>query len=218
MHPTPVRHTLRVAGVIALAVVPLVAAACSSDDSSSTTTTTAKASTTTTPAKATGTTVRFDKSVQTKLKEVGCYSGNVDGIMGPETDAAIVAFQTAAGLSPDGELGPETDAKLTADAAAGTKVCGSTTSTTTPKTTTTTGGSGPACTATAISAALPAGEKVTSYVCIDGYAAGGWTNGQADGAYILQAESGKWVEPGQDPCGSASAGLPPQILQDGCAS
>jgi peptidoglycan hydrolase-like protein with peptidoglycan-binding domain len=204
--------------VLALAVVlPLVAGACSSDDSSSTTTT-AKETTTTT--KATGATVRFDKSVQTKLKEVGCYSGNVDGILGPETDAAIVAFQKDSGLSPDGELGPETDTKLTKDAAAGTKVCGSSSSstTTTPKTTTTTGGSGAPCTATALTTALPSGEQVTGYTCADGWAAVSWTNGQIDGAVILKADAGKWTKPSQDPCGSASAGVPPEILKDGCVS
>jgi hypothetical protein len=205
--------------VLALAVVlPLVAGACSSDDSSSTTTTTKK--TTTTAAQSTSATVRFDKSVQTKLKDVGCYSGNVDGILGPETDAAILAFQKASGLDPDGELGPETDAKLTKDAAAGTKVCGSSSSstTTTPKTTTTTGGSGAPCTATALTSALPSGEQVTGYTCADGWAAVTWTNGQIDGAVILKADAGKWIKPDQDPCGSASAGVPPQILKDGCVS
>ncbi len=216
----PTHRSFRTLAVITLATCAVVLGACSSDDDSSSTTTTEKAESTTTAAKESAATVRFDKSIQTKLEQVGCYKGAVDGVFGPETDAAIVEFQKAAGLSPDGELGPETDAQLTKDAAAGTKVCGGTTTTTAKGSTTTTtaGGSGAPCTATAISAALPSGEKVTSYVCSDGWAAGAWTNGQADGAFILQAEGGKWVKPAQDPCGSASAGLPPEILNDGCVS
>ena len=217
--PSP--RAFRTLAVIALATCAVVLGACSSDDDSSSTTTTEKAETTTTADSAKKeATVRFDKSIQTKLEEVGCYKGAVDGEIGPETDAAIVEFQKAAGLTPDGELGPKTEAQLTKDAAAGTKVCGGTTTTTAKGSTTTTTAAalGAPCTATAITAALPSGEKVTTYVCSEGWAAGAWTNGQADGAFILQAEGGKWVKPAQDPCGSASAGLPPEILQDGCVS
>ncbi len=49
-----------------------------------------------------------------------------------------------------------------------------------------------------------------------GRAAGSVADTQAK--FILQAEGGKWVEMTQDPCGTASAGLPPVILQDGCES
>ena len=57
-------------------------------------------------------TVAFDKQIQEELNAVGCHSGAVDGIMGPETDAALVRFQEAEGLEVDGELGPETEAAL----------------------------------------------------------------------------------------------------------
>jgi hypothetical protein len=211
---------LRAAAAVLLATLAVLAVSCSSDDDSgSDTTTTEKKEETTTTSATNAATVRFDKAIQSELAAVGCYRGAVDGIMGPETDAAIVEFQGAAGLTVDGELGPETESKLKEDAAAGKKVCEANASTTTkPATTTTASPAGPACTATAINAALESGQKATSFVCADGWAAGGWTNGQADGAFILQAESGKWVTPAQDPCGSASAGLPPVILQDGCAS
>lgn len=203
--------------LVVVAAGALLVGACSSDDSASTTT--AKQTTTTAGSAETAATVRFDKGIQTKLQQVGCYTGAVDGVLGPETDAAILEFQKASGLAADGELGPKTETQLSKDAAAGTKVCGATPSTTAKGSTTTTpNGSEAPCTATAITASLESGQTPTSYVCADGWAAGGWTNGQADGAFILKSESGKWAKPAQDPCGSASAGLPPVILEDGCAS
>lgn len=210
-------RTTRAAVAALLATVALFAVACSSDDDSgSDTTTTEKSETTTTAKRKSATTVRFDKEEQSELAAVGCYKGAIDGIMGPATDAAILEFQKAAGLTPDGELGPQTEAKLKEDAAAGKKVCEATTTTTSA--TTTTAASGVQCTAAALTTALGSGEKVTGFVCADGWAAGSWTNGQIDGAFILQAEGSKWVKPAQDPCGSASAGLPPVILEDGCVS
>ena len=74
------------------------------------------------------------------------------------------------------------------------------------------GGTAP-CTATAISAALD-GESLASYVCSEGYAAGSVADTEAK--FILQSEDGTWVKMTTDPCGSASAGLPPVILEDGC--
>src|SRR5262245_40233077 len=109
--------------IVAVAASLLILGACSSDKeddgSSSTTQTTAKSSTD-------AETVKFDKSIQQQLKDVGCYSGAVDGILGPETDAAIVAFQTAAGLTADGQLGPETESALKSDASAKKQVCDTT--------------------------------------------------------------------------------------------
>lgn len=197
-------------------LVALAAAACTKDDDSSTTTT--SKTTTTTASASNATTVRFDKTVQADLKAVGCYAGADDGILGPETDAAILAFQRAAGLTPDGELGPETSKALEDDASSGKKVCDATTTTTTTggaTTTTPSGGTAP-CTATALAKGLPAeGEKITSYVCADGWAAGSVSGGTK---FVLQSQKGQWYAPSQDPCGSASAGLPPVILQDGCGS
>jgi hypothetical protein len=211
---TPKSHRSRVLVCSLAVIVALGAAACSKDDDSSTTTT---STTTTTEATSNATTVRFDKTVQADLKTVGCYAGADDGILGPETDAAILAFQRAAGLTPDGELGPETSKALEDDASSGKKVCDATTTTTTgaPTTTTPSGGTAP-CTATALAKGLPAeGEKITSYVCADGWAAGSVSGGTK---FVLQSQKGQWYAPSQDPCDSASAGLPPVILQDGCGS
>ena len=222
MKHTTVRSRL-VLGAALVVLAGGALAGCSSDGDKDTATTssTAAASSSTTSAAASAATVKFDKTIQEQLKKVGCYSGNVDGIMGAETDAAIVAFQTASGLTTDGELGPDTDAALKKAAEAGETVCGSSTATTAQpsgSTTTTAAPSTAPCTATAINAALPSGETATSYICSEGYAAGGQSNGTVDGTFIFQSEGTSWAAMGQDPCGSASAGIPPAILEAGCAS
>ena len=53
----------------------------------------------------TGSSVR---ALQTKLKELGYYTGTVDGDYGDGTTAAVVAFQNANGLTADGIAGKAT--------------------------------------------------------------------------------------------------------------
>lgn len=53
----------------------------------------------------TGSTVR---EVQTRLRNWGYYKGNVDGIFGPKTRAAVVWFQRNNGLTQDGIVGAAT--------------------------------------------------------------------------------------------------------------
>ncbi|MDP3183258.1 MAG: peptidoglycan-binding domain-containing protein [Desulfobaccales bacterium] len=48
------------------------------------------------------------RRVQEKLKEQGFDPQGADGIYGPKTFAAVLAFQRARGLLPDGEVGPQT--------------------------------------------------------------------------------------------------------------
>jgi len=211
MHHVSRRRRLVLIGAV-LAASALLVAACSSSkkDSDSASTTTAGSATN-------AQTVKFDKTIQQQLADVGCYSGAIDGILGPETDAAILAFQEAAGLSADGELGPETQSALASDATAKKKVCETTSTTGKTTTTTASGGSAP-CTATAIQTALPSGVKITAYVCSDGYA--GVTGTQSSAAYhsVLQANGATWKDLGEEPCGSASAGIAPQVLEVGCAT
>ena len=52
------------------------------------------------------------KAVQKALKENGYPVGDVDGIYGPQTEAAVLDFQADKGLVPDGEVGPDTEAAL----------------------------------------------------------------------------------------------------------
>jgi len=52
--------------------------------------------------------VSFDETTQAELAAASCYSGPRDPVVGPGTDAAVVAFQQARGLTVDGEPGPET--------------------------------------------------------------------------------------------------------------
>jgi peptidoglycan hydrolase-like protein with peptidoglycan-binding domain len=205
---------VRVAGVVMAA--GLLLAACGDDDADTATTTTTAESTTSSTA-TDADTVRFDKEIQTQLKDVGCYTGEIDGEIGPETDAAIVAFQQAEGLEVDGELGPETEAALTAAAKDGRTVCTASSGTTVAPTTTTTPSTAP-CTATALAAALPSGAKIENYVCSAGYAgvAGTEPPGSTAFASVMEAEGATWKSLGDEPCGAASAGISPQVLEVGC--
>lgn len=58
------------------------------------------------------TTVANTTEVQKRLKKWGYYTGNVDGINGPKTIAAVKAFQKKYGLTQDGIVGPLTAAKM----------------------------------------------------------------------------------------------------------
>ncbi len=51
-------------------------------------------------------------AIQQELKDRGLYSGNVDGIYGSQTEAAVKRFQKQQGLSVDGIAGPQTLKKL----------------------------------------------------------------------------------------------------------
>jgi peptidoglycan hydrolase-like protein with peptidoglycan-binding domain len=55
------------------------------------------------------------KQAQTKLHDNGFYSGPIDGVIGPETRSAVMAFQTKAGIPPNGELNAETVSSLNAN-------------------------------------------------------------------------------------------------------
>lgn len=53
-----------------------------------------------------------NRTVQTKLKRWGYYTGSVDGIYGPKTKSAVKYFQRKNGLAVDGIVGPKTAAAL----------------------------------------------------------------------------------------------------------
>ena len=58
------------------------------------------------------TTTAENRTIQTKLKRWGYYFGNVDGIYGSQTKAAVRKFQQKNGLAVDGIVGPKTAAAL----------------------------------------------------------------------------------------------------------
>ncbi|PWA11079.1 N-acetylmuramoyl-L-alanine amidase [Pueribacillus theae] len=53
------------------------------------------------------------KSYQNRLKKMGYNPGKVDGIFGPNTEAALRLFQLDAGISVDGIIGPDTKKAFT---------------------------------------------------------------------------------------------------------
>jgi len=48
------------------------------------------------------------RQIQEKLESLGFDPGGADGVFGPHTLAAVMAFQKGRGLVPDGEVGPQT--------------------------------------------------------------------------------------------------------------
>ena len=54
------------------------------------------------------------KTLQTNLKTLGYYSGSIDGSFGPVTRNAVLAFQRACSIIVDGIVGPQTRAALEA--------------------------------------------------------------------------------------------------------
>ena len=57
------------------------------------------------------------RALQKRLKELGYYTGSVDGDFGAGTEAAVRAFQKANGLTADGKAGKQTIAKLNSSSA-----------------------------------------------------------------------------------------------------
>lgn len=52
------------------------------------------------------------RELQAQLNALGFFAGATDGIFGPQTEAAVAAFQEVRGLLVDGEFGPETQKAL----------------------------------------------------------------------------------------------------------
>lgn len=70
-----------------------------------------------------GSTGTVVKTIQTKLKNWGYYTGSVDGIFGSKTTAAVKYFQKKNGLTADGIVGSKTAAAM------GIKLAGTSSST-----------------------------------------------------------------------------------------
>ncbi|GAB4374416.1 MAG: hypothetical protein Kow00121_18770 [Elainellaceae cyanobacterium] len=50
--------------------------------------------------------------LQLRLKELGFYQGEITGVYGPETEAAVTTFQQSRGLVADGIVGPQVNSAL----------------------------------------------------------------------------------------------------------
>ena len=48
------------------------------------------------------------RQIQKKLKQLGYYKGNIDGLYGSDTKKAVISFQKNCGLTADGIAGPKT--------------------------------------------------------------------------------------------------------------
>lgn len=68
-----------------------------------------------------GTSGDLVRQTQQRLKDLGYYTGTVDGIFGSRTYEAILAFQEATGLTPDGIAGDATLSALGISGGGGTR-------------------------------------------------------------------------------------------------
>ena len=102
------------------------------------------------------------RALQKALADVGCYTGPVDGVYGPVTDAAIRSFQQAKGLTVDGVVGPQTLAALQEAQAAGKPVCTTATTTPAPATTSATGTSAPSTSASTSTSTTTTGASTST--------------------------------------------------------
>ena len=138
---------IRPAFLTSCGVLAIVMSSCSSGSSPSSSTTTTQTATTTTSGSALS--AAAIRTLQAALSKVGCYTGEVDGVGGPLTTAAVRSFQAAEGLAVDGVYGSSTKSRLATAVAAGTRVCASSTTTTSSAVTTTTAASAAPAAATA---------------------------------------------------------------------
>ena len=157
------------------------------------------------------------KTLQTDLTTVRCFSGNIDGVIGPITRAGIAAFQKADGLPVDSEYGPATRAKLLAASTTRKTVCTVTPATTTTTTSTT----APPCTSEAIQAALPSETTITDFGCEGEWAWAGVDVDPGQDGYeatdLLKAQGTAWqvVDRATD-CDPSV--VPPAIYNPGCTT
>ena len=73
------------------------------------------------------------KNLQQRLKDLGYYTGSVDGDFGAATEAAVEEFQKANGLTVDGKAGTNTLKKLNSDTAISKKAYTASQATATPR-------------------------------------------------------------------------------------
>jgi peptidoglycan hydrolase-like protein with peptidoglycan-binding domain len=173
--------------------------------------------------------------LQNQLNALNCRAGPFDGKLGPQTLAAIKAFQAVAGLTVDGIVGPKTANALAVAAAAGHPTCPNPAPTPTTKPTTATTRPTPTtapvnpvvCTAAAITPAIQASllpnqtlVSLGSFECAKNFAVADpviETDGQQAEVTTLLIWSGKsWTV--VDRALYCENGVPAEIYQRACQS
>jgi peptidoglycan hydrolase-like protein with peptidoglycan-binding domain len=199
---------------VALVALSLLAAACSSDDSSSSndTTTTTNEASNRDPNALLG--AEQVKALQEDLTAVGCFSGTVDGIVGPVTRAGISAFQEAEDLPVDSQYTAATKDKLAIVVGDGVKVCA-----TAPVPAPTTG---PPCTSAAVLAGLPSGSAILDFGCSGAWAWAGYDVDANQGGYeataLLKAEGSSWASVDRGQYCVPASNIPSDIYDPGCTT
>jgi peptidoglycan hydrolase-like protein with peptidoglycan-binding domain len=56
------------------------------------------------------------RNIQGRLKQLGYYSGGIDGVWGPEMQSALARFQQGQGLQATGQINPATVTAMGLDA------------------------------------------------------------------------------------------------------
>jgi peptidoglycan hydrolase-like protein with peptidoglycan-binding domain len=110
---------IRSATLVLVFVVLVVVAGCGGDEEATSTTTVTETATTTTDTTTTTTEGEpiaaglWVARLQTVMTNLGYYTGDIDGVYGEETTAAVTAMQEDLGVTPaDGIYGPDTHAAL----------------------------------------------------------------------------------------------------------
>ncbi len=228
-------RTWRVA--VALTAFALLAAGCGGgdDDSASDDTTTSSSATTTTkPSNTPSNNPKNDAAIeqlQRELNSLGCNAGPIDGEIGPDTEAGIRQFQTAAGISVDGIVGSQTRAALAQASASGSPNCRNTPvpPSTSATTTTTSGGNQPNCNGDLINPAVAASLLPTEKVVNSGpfECSGNWAtvapNVQGEGGpeitiTVLLLWNGSAWQVVDRAVYCANGSVPQQIYQQACES
>lgn len=144
------------------------------------------------------------RQVQQRLKTLGWLSGSADGDFGDATEAAVMAFQKASGLTADGIVGKSTLAKLNSNSAVSNSGSPVTVKPTATKKPTATNTPKPTATPKVENVYLQVGSSGSKVKTMQQRLISlGWLEGKADGEYggatqaavqAFQKSSGLWAD------------------------
>lgn len=144
------------------------------------------------------------RQVQQRLKTLGYLSGSADGDFGDATEAAVIAFQQANGLTADGVVGKNTLAKLNSNSAVANTGSAATAKPTATKKPTVTNTPKPTATPKVENVYLEVGSSGSKVKTLQQRLISlGWLSGTADGQYggatqaavkAFQTKMGLWAD------------------------